>query len=91
MPELFLKRRASYADFDGKTFPARITLDRNFRSRKTVAKGINFMFDRLMTPEIGGVDYRATERLNPEADFIEQEDPPLELHLLSSNSPTENR
>lgn len=89
MPELFLKRRASYADFDGKTFPARITLDRNFRSRKTVAKGINFMFDRLMTPEIGGVDYRATERLNPEADFIEQEDPPLELHLLSSNSPTE--
>lgn len=89
MPELFLNRRASYADFDGKTFPARITLDRNFRSRKTVAKGINFMFDRLMTPEIGGVDYRATERLNPAAKFNEQEDPPLELHLLSSNAPTE--
>lgn len=86
MPEIFLRRRAAYHDYDGVHFPARITLDRNFRSRKNVADGINYLFGQLMTPAFGGVDYNATERLNPAAAFDAGEDTELELHLLPSDS-----
>lgn len=85
MPEIFIRRRASYHDFDSKTYPARITLDRNFRSRKTIADGINYIFGQLMTEEFGGVAYNGTERLCAAADFDASTDPPLELHLLPEN------
>ncbi len=86
MPEIFLRRRAAYFDYDGVHFPARITLDRNFRSRKNVADGINYIFGQLMTPQFGGVDYRATERLNPAAPYNAAEDTAVELHILPSDS-----
>ena len=62
MPEIFMRRREQYADFDGKTYPARITLDKNFRSRKNVADGINYLFGQLMTKDTCGIDYSETER-----------------------------
>lgn len=86
MPEIFLRRRAAYWDYDGVHFPARITLDRNFRSRKNVADGINYIFGQLMTPQFCGVDYNATERLNPAAPFDAAEDTAVELHLIPSDS-----
>lgn len=85
MPEIFLRRRAAYHDYDGTHFPARITLDRNFRSRKNVADGINYIFGQLMTQDFGGVDYNATERLNPAAAYDACEDTEVELHLLPSD------
>ena len=60
MPEIFLRRRAASADYDGIHFPARITLGNNFRSRKTVANGINYLFEQLMTEETCGVEYGET-------------------------------
>lgn len=83
MPEIFMRRRAQYADYDGKTFPARITLDKNFRSRKNVAEGINYLFRQLMTADACGIDYARTEQLNPAAPFDAAEDESVELHLLS--------
>lgn len=91
MPEIFLRRRAAYHDYDGAHFPARITLDRNFRSRKNVADGINYIFGQLMTPAFGGVDYNATERLYPAAPFDAAEDAEVELHLLPSDSEESGR
>lgn len=85
MPEIFLHRRAAYADFDGAAYPARITLGRNFRSRKTVADGINYIFGQLMTETFGGVDYNGTERLVSAAGFDADADPPIELHLLKES------
>lgn len=86
MPEIFLRRRMAYHEYDGTHFPARITLDRNFRSRKNVADGINYIFGQLMTPAFGGVDYNATERLHPAAPFNAAEDTEVELHLLPSDN-----
>lgn len=82
MPEIFMRRRAAYADYNGVDYPARISLHRNFRSRKTVANGINYLFGQWMTEEVGGIDYNGTEMLNPAADFEETADFPLELHIL---------
>ena len=90
MPEIFMRRRAQYADFDGKTYPARITLDKNFRSRQNVANGINYLFERLMTKAFCGIAYGESERLNPAADFDASADPSVELHLLSGTKQDEN-
>lgn len=90
MPEIFLHRREQYADFDGKTYPARITLDKNFRSRKNVAEGINYLFGQLMTKDACGIDYSGKERLNPAAPFDAAEDESVELHLLSGAAQDED-
>ncbi len=42
MPELFLKKNAEYALYDGGHFPAKILLHKNFRSRAGVTDGVNF-------------------------------------------------
>ena len=90
MPEIFMRRRASYNDYDGASYPARITLDKNFRSRKNVADGINYLFGQLMTEETCGLDYNGTERLNPAARFDAAEDGSVELHLLPTTAQDEN-
>ncbi|MGN0571348.1 MAG: helicase-exonuclease AddAB subunit AddA [Candidatus Fimenecus sp.] len=90
MPEIFMRRRAQYADFNGKIYPARITLDKNFRSRKNVAEGINYLFGQLMTEDTCGIDYLRSERLNPAAAFDAAEDESVELHLLHTTAQEEN-
>lgn len=86
MPEIFLNRRARYADFDGKTYPARITLDKNFRSRKTVAQGINYLFSQVMTTQSCGIDYDNGEELVFAAPYAAAKDPCVELHCLDAHS-----
>lgn len=90
MPEIFMRRRAQYADYDGTAYPARITLDKNFRSRKNVADGINYLFGQLMTKDTCGIDYSETERLNPAAPFDAAEDERVELHLLTGAAQDED-
>ncbi len=90
MPEIFMHRRAAYHDFDGESYPARITLDKNFRSRKNVADGINYLFGQLMTDETCGLNYNGTEQLNPAARFDASEDGSVELHLLPNTAQDEN-
>lgn len=86
MPEIFLRRRAASFDYNGVHFPARITLGNNFRSRKTVANGINRLFEQLMTDATCGVEYGDTERLYASADYDPADDAPIELHLLPSGA-----
>lgn len=63
MPELFLGRRAAYPAFDGKQYPATITLGNNFRSRREVTEAVNFTFRQLMSEEVGGLCYDEREML----------------------------
>lgn len=71
MPELFLEKRRSWAPFDGKHFPASIVLGRNYRSRKSVAGAVNFIFEQIMSTETAGMDYGEEEKLIAEASFPE--------------------
>jgi len=43
--------------------PATIALDANFRSAPQVVEGINFLFERLMSPELGDTAYGDGQRL----------------------------
>ena len=44
-------------------FDARLSLDANFRSAPQVVAGINFLFERLMTPQLGDTVYGEGQRL----------------------------
>lgn len=57
-PELFLSK---YRD---KSYP-KIELDKNFRSRKEVLTSCNQVFERIMRPELGGIDYNNKVSLKP--------------------------
>lgn len=73
MPELFLEKKDSFWEFDGKNYPATIDLSKNFRSRFEVTSAVNFFFDQLMSKGMGGIDY-SKERLVFGADYYEESD-----------------
>ena len=70
-----------------------ILLEENYRSSQVILEGINGLFDRLMQPELGGVDYRREGRFlcgsprkagalpfcRPDLGYG-----PLELHLIET-------
>ncbi len=71
MPELFLEKRKNWPVFDGSNYPATIILGRNYRSRKSIAGAVNYIFEQIMSTEAAEMDYGPEEKLIPEAQFPE--------------------
>ena len=67
-PKLFLDKFNRFSE-DLTKEQCKITLDRNFRSRREVIESVNFLFDYLMHPQLGGIDYQKDNRLALGADF----------------------
>lgn len=66
------KAADSYSDsYDGTN--ARIVFSRNYRSSRDVIDFTNFVFEMLMTEEVGGVDYGEDERLVMGASYPEKD------------------
>ena len=63
MPEVFMEKYRRFAPFDGRTYPAKILLSANFRSRKGVLDNINRVFYRVMSVDAGGIDYTPADAL----------------------------
>ena len=95
MPQLFLRRREKAVPYrrEAPQFPAYITLEHNFRSRREVTGAVNFFFNPLMRPETGGIDYQNGEQLIPKAEYAPSEDGIYtpELCLISGKRPGQNR
>ena len=86
MPELFLGRCKRYPDYDReeKKHPAKIILDKNFRSRSGVTGVINYIFRQIMTEESGGLAYSGKEELKPAAQYPQSRETCAELHILDT-------
>lgn len=84
MPQIFLRRRASYPPYDRArdAYPASIALDRNFRSRTGVTGAVNFMFRQLMSVQTGDLDYGEGEELVPGAAYPPSAQPDTQLDLI---------
>lgn len=54
-PELFLEKYHTYSAENGDL--RRIDLSRNFRSRKEVIDTVNTVFEKIMSPRLGGIAY----------------------------------
>ena len=69
-PELFMNKYNSYSE-QSEGLYRKILLFKNFRSRKEVVDGVNFIFEQIMSESVGELDYDENERLNPGAGFPE--------------------
>ncbi len=74
-PELFNSKYNTFKKYTGSEIDdnLRIDLSKNFRSRAAVLESINSIFERIMKPELGGIDYDDAARLYPGAAFAEHE------------------
>lgn len=88
-PELFMRKYESYPT---KDYSERILLSQNFRSRKEVLKGINFLCYQLFSKDVGELIYTEEEALKVSASFPEVDENtlagPIELHLLKKEGST---
>jgi ATP-dependent helicase/nuclease subunit A len=64
----------------------RIDLARNFRSRKEVLEGTNYLFKQIMGVKVGEIEYDEAAELRPGAPYPENEAFPIELILIDQNN-----
>lgn len=85
-PALFVEKKKLYPLYDSElhttSSQAVITLEENFRSRKEVCSAVNYIFEQLMSEEVGDIEYNENERLIPGASYPPLEDTDTELHIL---------
>lgn len=83
-PELFLRRKNSYLPYDRTldNYPAKIVLDKNFRSRSGIAQTVNFIFSKLMSPQAGDMYYLDEDKLVCGASYSEDDTPDCTLNLI---------
>ena len=88
MPEIFLGRKNTLPLYNKEenSYPAKVILERNFRSRKDVTDYINFTFRALMSVQTGDLEYNHEEHLIPENAYPKAQSKCTSLHLLELES-----
>lgn len=81
-PELFLQKKEHYPPYDGATYPAKIALDANFRTRGETTGLINDLFAAIMSPTVGEMDYGEEDALVARADYDDPSVIPVTLALV---------
>ncbi|MEL4024149.1 helicase-exonuclease AddAB subunit AddA [Lysinibacillus endophyticus] len=79
-PMLFLNKYTSFEE-EPITSGLKIDLNANFRSRKEVLHGTNFIFEQIMGETVGEIKYDEKAGLKPAAPYNELE-APVELTIL---------
>lgn len=86
MPQIFLSKKQNFFPYDSIHFPASISLDTNFRSRSQVTQGVNYLFEMMMSPQMGEIDYNQEESLKFGASYPQHPDCQPELLLLDAQN-----
>ncbi len=84
-PNLFLGKYTRFTH-DGQESGLRIDLNQNFRSRREVLEGTNFLFQQLMGTTVGEIDYDEDAKLKKGAPYPEDQPFPIELHLIDNTT-----
>lgn len=84
-PELFMEKFNTYSQTESKT--QRIDLHKNFRSRKEVLEGANYIFRQIMTNPLGGITYDDKAALYLGAGYKEM--PGYESELIIAQTKSE--
>lgn len=86
-PEVFLGYKNSFNTYNSEKeiYPAKIILDKNFRSRLGITEACNFIFSTLMSEDVGGLEYTDEEQLVCGASYSENAFPNMELMLINSS------
>ncbi len=84
-PTNFIDKKETYPEYDGSTYPSKISLSGNFRSRADVCDFVNFVFRLIMVKQTAEMDYLAEDELRPMGDFAEVDEPAVELHIVPTD------
>lgn len=86
MPEIFLARRDGMDEYETEkeNYPAKVTLGKNFRSRRGVTEIVNFIFSSLMSRDAGGLDYDKNEFLEAAASYPDTKGADTEICLIEA-------
>lgn len=88
-PNLFLGKYNRFASQDEKT-GLRIDLARNFRSRKEVLHGTNYIFKQIMGVSVGEIEYDEAAELVKGAPYPEDRPYPVELAIIDQEGKVED-
>src|SRR4051794_32204615 len=80
-PNLFLSKYNQFTN-DGEESGLKIDLARNFRSRKEVLAGTNYLFKQIMGVNVGEIEYNEAAELVKGASYPEEDPFPIELLLV---------
>ena len=89
-PEIFQEKYETYGVNEGSLY-RKIMLYKNFRSRAEVLDSANYIFENIMSKNIGEIEYTEKERLNLGANFKENNDEniivggPTEVHIIQKS------
>ena len=84
-PSLFIEKYNSYSkDLDSQDI--RIDLSKNFRSRKEILDGVNFIFENIMSEELGEVEYTEDAHLYVGANYESSEDDSIEVNIIEKSN-----
>ncbi len=87
-PEIFIDYKNKYNLYSksNENYPAKIILDKNFRSRAGVLDACNFVFKNIMSPDVGGIVYNDEEKLFCGASYPETNAPQMEVNIIDSGN-----
>lgn len=85
-PELFMEKFHTYTIGEGEK--QRIDLHKNFRSRREVLESTNYVFEQIMTPSLGGIEYDEKAALHLGAKYEEIPGNKTELLILDAPKTT---
>ncbi len=68
-PKLFLQARENARQNENSEILKSIDLKSNFRSRKNIIDFVNYLFENIMSEQVGEVDYSGSERLQLGANY----------------------
>ena len=86
-PTIFLRKYLAYAPADKAADgqPRKVLLSRNFRSRQQVLDAANFIFENILSRQMGEMDYGAEEQLRFGAEYyLPRQDVDTEFHLVDA-------
>ncbi len=84
-PTIFLERYQSFLPYQeaGEGQPRKILLSKNFRSRREILDAANFIFENILSREMGEIDYGEEEALHFGAEYYPpRNDCDTEFHLI---------
>ncbi|MCH5304345.1 MAG: UvrD-helicase domain-containing protein, partial [Ruminococcus sp.] len=92
-PDIFIGYKDLYNTYDKNlnNYPAKIILDRNFRSRLEITEACNFIFSTLMSKDVGGLEYNDEEKLVCGATYSESSGSNVEFMLINSSNINEEK
>lgn len=87
-PSLFIDKYTKYSKTpDSDNY--RIDLSKNFRSRREILDGINFIFKSIMDTKLGEIEYDKSAYLYSGTHFEENFDSAVEINILDKSSDEE--